>query len=240
VLDLGYHYEPLDYIFAGASAEAALTFQPGTAVGWYRTSSDWYHAGHGLHIADQQTVTFEGRAEAPCSFVRCNTVQELDLTGGYGAGGITGWAWPDIADAPQLIARFTRFSVMPDSGHWRDDWGWLVVRASHCEIYNGWTAGYNAQHWYTNCLWERVATGMSTDWPDSRFTMRNCTSIGGALSPARSGDGESVPVIIRDCAFDDTSIQNTSGTVTSYDCNATLTSAQTRVLPAGAGDVVHN
>jgi hypothetical protein len=127
--DLGYHYDPLDYAFGGVDGNTDLTFAAGTAVGWFRTSSGWYHAGHGLHLADQQTATFDGRADAPAYWVRCSVVQEGNTglwEGGYGAGGITGWADQELEDvslSPEVRARFTRFSVLAGEGgcHFRDD-----------------------------------------------------------------------------------------------------------------------
>ena len=66
--DLGYHYPPLDYLFGGVTNNANLTFSAGTAVGWFRTTQGWQHAGHGIHIADRKTVTFDGHEDAPNYF----------------------------------------------------------------------------------------------------------------------------------------------------------------------------
>jgi hypothetical protein len=128
--DLGYHYDPLDYALGGVTANANVTFAPGTAVGWFRTSSGWIHAGHGLHLDNQKIVTFDGRVDQPAWWVRCSVVQEGASglwAGGYGPGGITGWADQEAGDvtlSPELRARFTRFSVLAcDSSHFRDDWG---------------------------------------------------------------------------------------------------------------------
>ena len=141
---LGYHYDPLDYAFGGVTANAVLTFEPGTAVGWFRTSSGWNHAGHGIHIGDQKILTFNGTVEAPDCWVRCNTVQEGGTglwDGGYGPGGITGWANQylyNVSLSPEVHARFTRFSMMAgDGNHARDDYGYLIVRATDCEFYSG-------------------------------------------------------------------------------------------------------
>src|SRR5690606_4684058 len=45
--DCGYHYTPLDYLFGGCYADADLTASAGMSLGWFRTGSGWYHAGHG-------------------------------------------------------------------------------------------------------------------------------------------------------------------------------------------------
>src|SRR5205814_661770 len=54
--DLGYHYDPLDYLFGGVIAAANLTFAPATAAGWFRTS------GHpvGIQLNDRKSASFNG------------------------------------------------------------------------------------------------------------------------------------------------------------------------------------
>jgi len=241
VPDLGYHYDPLDYVFGGSIANANVTFQPGTAVGWFRTVSGWQNAGYGLHLADTKVATFAGTMEAPDYWVRCNVAQEGCngiWQGGYGPGGIDGSAWPDIANSAQIVASFTKFSMLAgDTSHYRDDWGWLVANAINCEFYGSSVGYYNGGEHYTNCLFERCSIGLSTDHAPSSFFMRNCTVNGTLVSPSRSGDGTNAPCVIRECAFDGTTI-STSGAgagVTYYDYNAFLT-ASNRTIPAGAHD----
>jgi hypothetical protein len=105
--DCGYHYFPLDYLFGGCDAYANLTFAPGTSVGWFRTSEGYYHSGHGIHIGDGYTLTFNGTQELPDYWVRRNTVQEgvTGVSEGHsGTGGITSWTWPDFSQAGRLRA----------------------------------------------------------------------------------------------------------------------------------------
>jgi hypothetical protein len=242
--DLGYHYAPLDYVFAGVTAESNLTFTAGTAAGWHRTSSGWYHAGHGIHLRDNTRATFDGTATAPTYWVRGNTVQEQDLTGGYGPGGITGWTYPSVAEAPQIQARFLRCSALANEPpHFRDDWGILVVQATHCEFWGGQMGGYDSLHSYTNCLFDRVAVWHATaDSEYPVFYLRNCTVRGGSLTFAH---WEAPPywfTSIRDCAFDGTAIStgDPSGgdpAVVDYDYNAFLTGAD-RTGPQGTYDVL--
>ena len=205
--DLGYHYDSLDYAFGGVTANANVTFAPGTAVGWFRTSSGWYHAGHGLHMGDQKVVTFDGRVDQPAWWVRCSVVQEGASSlwaGGYGPGGITGWAdqnAQDVTRSPEVLARFTRFSVLAcDSAHFRDDWGYLIVRARDCEFWGGATAGYVISCYLTNCLLDRVYSGQIAGFPGNEIQLRNCTWRGGMFQLNRSFSA--IPVSIRDCAFE--------------------------------------
>ena len=247
VPDLGYHYDPLDYAFGGVTANANVTFAPGTAVGWFRTSSGWYHAGHGLQMDDQKVATFDGRVDQPAWWVRCSVVQEgasALWAGGYGPGGITGWADQNLEDvtlAPEIRARFTRFSVLAcDSSHFRDDWGYLIVRATDCEFWGGATAGYVISCYFTNCFLDRVYGGQVAGLPGNEIQLRNCTWRGGLFQLNRSYSA--IPVSIRDTAFDGTSFdvndayaQNPS--YTDYDYNAFLTGSP-RTTPPGANDVL--
>jgi hypothetical protein len=239
--DVGFHYDPLDYAFGGSDGNANITFAAGTAVGWFRTSSGWFHAGHGLHMADTKTVTFDGRLETPDYWVRANVVQEGgngNWDGGFGPGGISGWAWPYITNSARIVARFTRFSTLAmDWSHYRDDWGWLITSATSCDFFGGRLIGYNNQQLYTNCFFDRTYASFFTDFPDSSFSMRNCTVRGGTLNPYRFNGGTNAPVVVRESAFDGTTISTTGEGLglTYYDYNAYLQGAS-QTSPGGAHD----
>ncbi|HWX19912.1 MAG TPA: hypothetical protein VN578_08415 [Candidatus Binatia bacterium] len=247
--DLGYHYDPLDYIFGGCDANTNLTFAPGTAVGWWRTSQGWTHAGHGIHIADGQAVTFSGTASAPCYWVRRSTVQEgiPGLSEGlYGPGGITGWTWPNFTQAPNLWMRFTRLSCLADDAtHIRDDNGYLIVHARDCEFWSGSLGGYASQLNYTNCLFDRANLWTSWDGQPTTnctLTIRNAAWHAGNLGPTRGSAGPWPQWTILDTAFDSTSTNfndAASGNTnyTRFDYNAFLF-GQPRLTPAGPHDVL--
>ncbi|MFM2081596.1 MAG: hypothetical protein RL380_287 [Verrucomicrobiota bacterium] len=78
--DLGYHYDPIDFVFGGCVSLADLNFNPGTIAAWFPsvTNSENYNWPWGLHVDDTNTATFAGRADARCGWVRANTVQEAD------------------------------------------------------------------------------------------------------------------------------------------------------------------
>ena len=231
--DLGYHYPPLDYVFGGTDAYTNITFTAGTAVGWFRTTSGFFHAGHGLHMDDRQIVSFNGKAKAPCYWVRCNVVQEGG-TGiwlrGNGPGGITGWADQnahDVTRSPEIWAKFTKFSVLAyDENHFRDDNGYLIVRATHSEFLSGGAGGYILSLYLTNCLMDRIAVAQNTGWTNTAFAFRNVTFHGGDLSYNRTASP--MPVTIRDSSFDGTTFSvadayNANPAVTDYAYNAFLT-----------------
>lgn len=232
--DLGYHYDPLDYIFGGCHANSNLTFTAGTAVGWFRTSSGYTHAGQGLHLGDKQIGTFSGTASAPCYWARLTTVQENDRTAGYGTGGITGWA-ANLANASTLQARFTRFSMMAgDGNHMRDDNGWFIARVQDSEFYNGGAGGYVISMYFTNCLISRMYLAQVDGNGPCGVVLRNCTMIGNLLQLVPSSSYAST-YKIWDCAFDQTTFQFSgpaaSSTYAKYDYNA-YTNA-TRPFPSG-------
>jgi hypothetical protein len=232
----GYHFYPLDYCFGGVTANANLTFAAGVAAGWFRVSSDWTHAGHGIHVGDGYSVAFNGTFEQPGFWVRCSTVQEGgngNWDGGYGPGGITGWTWPDFAQAPKVTARFTRFSILGgDTTHMRDDNGYLIINAQDCEFWGGSLGGYASQLTYTNCLFDRVSIWTSTDATITNacsFVMRNALMRGGSLALGRCCPSAYAPYYplwsIRNSAFDSCSISFSDGAsgsapVTDFDYNA--------------------
>jgi hypothetical protein len=243
--DIGYNYDPLDYCFGGVEGSGNITFAPGTAVGWFRTKAGYSGTtGYGLQMDNGKVVTFSGTEQAPCAWVRANTVQET-VNGNwpplYGAGGITGNAWPNISDSPELHARFTLFSCLAAEGQtYRDNYGWLTARCTHCEFHDGDVGYYNVRHYLTNCLLDRCAVFLHTDWSDSAVAMRNCTERGHSLDLERWNSGTNAVVSVRDCAFDSvTVITNNPGIPanTDYDYNAFLTNWG-ETLPPGPHDKI--
>ena len=246
--DLGYHYDPLDYAFGGVDSYANLTFTPGTAVGWFRTTSGYYHAGQGIHLDDSKQANFNGTAEAQCYWARCSTVQEGCnglWEGGYGTGGITSWNDSETPHAPFVNARFTRCcQFVAEAMHFRDDYGRLAIKLTDCEIYNGGIGGYWTDVALTNTLLHRVVTWQAAGDPAESFIFRNCTLRGGIFSMSRwdYGPGNNTYVSIRDCAFDGTQISTADPYAddpaeSDYDFNAFVDGAD-RIEPEGASDVV--
>jgi hypothetical protein len=239
--DLGFHYCPIDYIFAGSTTTVSVVFAPGTSVGWFRTTSGFTYAGFGLHLNDSTAATFNGTEQAPCYWVRCNTVQESDSSGGFGIGGIEGTTYPHSAATPVITATFLRCSALTDQEdmHFRDDFGTLQEQLSNCEFYTGSVGGYNVIGFYTNCLFDRVSfwhqTGDSS-YPAMYF--RNCLWHGTSLSFAHQEVSPYWITSIRDSAYDGTTI-SLSGTTNAsdYTYNAFLTGAN-RLIPTNANDVV--
>jgi hypothetical protein len=223
--DLGYHYDPLDYAFGGCTTSSNLTFTAGTAVGWFRSTSGWYHAGQGLQMSGNIKVLFSGTATLPTYWVRLNTVQEQDKTAGYGHGSIENWAWPPI---PIVRGDFLRCSAMAGesfNGYFADDFGWLRAEMKNTEFWGGALGTYGDYMAYTNCLFQRVSVGLWNGDSSGALYLQNCTMFGGVFQVQRSSGG-TTEVSVRNSAFDGTTnlltsdFYATNATYTDYDYNA--------------------
>jgi len=192
-------------------------------------------------MADQKIVTFNGRADAPAYWVRCNTAQEGATglwTNIHGTGGITGWASQSgsITNSPEIRARFTRFSMLAgDGNHLRDDNGFLILRATDCEFWRGGAGGYVLSAFVTNCLMNHVGVAQIAGLAGNAFHFRNCTFNGGYFMISR--DSGTMPVSVYDCAFDGTSITHDGYGNTDYNYNAYLTGAST-LSPIGSTNII--
>ena len=209
--DLGYHYDPLDYVFGGVEAQSNLTFAAGTAVGWF---DPWSGAAYGIILDKSVTAAFNGTATAPCWLARYDMVQE----GGNGNWTDTGCLAGIIATnpnvyysstSPQLNMQFTKCSSRNfENLIFRDIGGNFVVNANDCEFY-GPLGGYNVQFNFTNCLFFRCPPSVTSSSNASpSLSMQNCTTEHGEANPLciQHWGGATWPVSIRDCTFDGTTI----------------------------------
>jgi len=203
-----------------------VTFTAGTAAGWYRTTSGWYEAGDGLHLMNGATANLNGTATAPVWWVRLNTVQEHDLSAGYGPGGLTSWGSGPPSYVATINAQFTHCSVFySDACHFRDDGccggGYLIVNATDCEFASGGLGGYFVDLNVTNCLFDRNYVGVLNDHNSAGLALHNCTMIGYYVN-VQHWSGSTFPVNIQNCAFDGTDvsqIDNPSGSTNFVYCN---------------------
>jgi RHS repeat-associated protein len=223
VLDLGYHYDPLDYAFGGVVVNSNLTFNPGTAIGSFELPGG---SGFAIRLSGVGNVQFDGTVTAPCVLARYSTVQE----GGTGnwkdkgslafvtsASGNTG---PVEADA-----QFTHFfGLVADPNFFAEYFKPLNLQAQNCEFSSASQAAYWMGQYFTNCLFDRVQTvGIHGNFSPEGFCMRNCTMHGGSLQITRQGG--SWLAMITNCAFDgvDFSLMDTNATYTFCAYNAFLT-----------------
>lgn len=235
--DLGWHYCPLDYVFAGSTTTVSIAFAPGTAVGWFRTSSGFSHAGYGLHLSDSNNCTFAGTEQQPCYWVRCNTVTEADTSGGVGAGAIESSTYPNSPAVPVVYATFLRCSALTwgNDTYFRDDFGILAESLSHCEFWTGTVGGYGLIGNYTNCLFDRASFWHSpgdSNYPALYF--RNCFWHGGVIS----FNPNFWVTSLRDCVLDNVGITLTGSTnLSDYAYNG-FVNGSNRLIPTNSNDVV--
>jgi hypothetical protein len=243
--DLGYHYDPLDYVFGGVTANGNLTFTAGTAAGWFRSTAGWFHAGYGIHLGDSLTAAFNGQEDAPDYWVRTQTVQESmngAWTGNYGPGGIVGWA--TTTGAASIVQATYLRSVFMASGpdgdnHFRGDSGFLFVYSRNSEYYAGSMGDYGGSQYHTNALFHRCGIWWNGTVSGGVFSFRNCTFEGASFAISRSSTST---ITVRDTTFDGTTFPYTDGyasntNYTDYDYNAFLQGAA-RTPAQGAHDVI--
>ena len=240
-LDLGYHYDPLDYAFGGCSSTADLTFSAGTSVAWFGGSS-------GIGLGNNIKASFNGTAASPCYFVRYCMAQESS-SGNWedtsSLGGIVNGGSYDPENPAILEANFTRFyHSCADPGCFRDGGSGepLKITAQNCELLGNF-GGYNMMGNFTNCLMNRVGfwQGTSSSEPYEKF--KNCTFHGGYFYVVHWESG--APYWFssaRNCVFDGTviSIDDPFGSDTTYadyDYNAFVTGAS-QPYPEGAHNQV--
>jgi hypothetical protein len=246
--DLGYHYDPLDYVFGGVNAYSNVTFTAGTAMGWFNGGPGApYSQGYGIALYGSSRANFNGTATNPCVLSRNSMVQEGGngiWTAGAYLGGFIGLGGNYTeATAPTVALQFTRCFARPYEGQYFRDKGdgtLIVIRANNCEFYSGGAGGYLMYFNYTNCLFVRAGTGAQCDC-SPRLSMRNCTMIGGTLG-ADHWWGATWPVWIENCTFDGTSLtvnDNSGGNtnITYCDFNAFRTNAN-RLPVLGAHDQI--
>jgi len=215
--DRGFHYDALDYVFGGVTANTNITFAPGTAVGWFELPGS-SGPGYGISIPNGVTASLVGTADSPCILARYSTVQEgVNNTWnekGWLAG-IRGTGSMQTHNPSRIVATFLRsYLLAAGPCHFRDYNNMLRVTANHCEFYVGNQGGYNTQSAYTNTLFDRIYLVNNTGLSAASFVLRNCTHYGGWVDFGHSEP--SAPYwysSIKDCTFDRTlfSIGNPSG-----------------------------
>lgn len=237
--DLGYHYDSLDWVFGGVTANGNLTFDPGTAVGWFQTASG---NGYGIQLSNDVTNTFNGTVTLPCVFARYDTVQEGGNGNWTSQGSLAGISTVGIStNFSEIDAKFAHcYALAGDPNHFRDYLARLDVHANHSEFHSGHMAGYWLGQFMTNCLYDRLTQYGSQQKSDGLF-WRNCTMHGGQVFVVHS-QGCCWPVWIENCAFDGTTTHmddNSGGNtnITYCDFNGFLNGAQ-RLAVLGAHDQV--
>jgi len=211
--DLGYHYDPLDYLIGGVDLTNNLNFTAGTAVGWYEAYGNCnsstspgnpYFGGqpYGIAIDDGGNLSFSGTVTQPCRAALYNLVQE-------GNGNCTTYGWmagfvfngSGNLPLPQMSANFTKWSTTMAYSPLRDNWDSGIASFVNSEFYVTGLASYNSVFDYTNCLFWRSWLGVNSG---ASAGYQNCTFYNGALGLYRGAGQTASFWSILDCAFDGT------------------------------------
>ena len=235
--DLGYHYDPLDYVFGGVdgySDDSSVYFAPGTAAGWFGSVGNVGSQPYGYSLNNGALVTFSGTATAPCVFACYNTVQE---------GGNTNWVQTNSLGGilfngdnssgypPVLDAQFTKwYELSSASDHVRDNGAFGVANVRHCEFYNGMLYSTWSAYRFTNNLLQRVNVKLDSSTDGASCVFQNCTFWNGSLTLARFSGQDPASWTILNSAFDGiTNVINDglggNSDYTTINCNAFRTNA---------------
>jgi len=209
--DLGYHYDPLDYVFGGVVLDTNLTFTTGTAVGWFETDGSVSLSGqpYGISLNSGANFTSTGTATAPCWIARTMTVQEGN--GNWTAEGYLGGIIFDGSGSgglPQLNGRFTKWSSMANDGNlFRDNWAYGTASFTDCEFYSGGINSYRPPLYFTNCLFFEEGIAFWDQENAASCAFENCTFWNGGLVLCRYSGQSASFWNIQNTAFDGTAFQ---------------------------------
>ena len=216
-LDLGYHYDPLDYVFGGCDLFSNLTFATGTAIGWFEATNQVASLGqpYGISVNTNANLSFNGNATQPCYFVNYLMVQEGGNNAWTNAGYMGGIMFNNVYSGrtppppPTLSANFTIWTDNVSGNFFRDVAINRVQKNStggflNCEFYGNTISTYSVQSLcFTNCLFFRDNLAFLETFFDLTFIFNNCTFYNGGLAMHRSGVNSSFWQI-ENCSFDGT------------------------------------
>jgi hypothetical protein len=229
--DLGYHYDPLDYIARSiAVSNATLMLTNGTTVG-----IDFNGTNYAIHLNSGAKLISVGLADHLDRFVRIHAVQEMPAaSGGYYAF----FSDEDsVATQPQAQFRFTDFPLLSGSYLWFEDEASSTMSEwvhQDCQFRGGiiaWSSGVsNSLATWTNSLFERVKLTLFSSYPGDTYFWNDLFWNG--TNNFYSAGGTNT---IKDCLFVNTGIYQNTTVVGDY--NGYVTNSY-RYTPNGTNDVI--
>jgi hypothetical protein len=234
VYDLGWHYEPLDWVVSKlAVTGCTLLLTNGVSVGVY--------SDYGIELQSGARLVSEGTPSSLNRLARHNTVQEQANTNWTGGSGLV--LFKEAASAavlPEARFRFTEFPLLSAGGDHFSGGSLLGVLAlTDCQLVGGRLVFTNSASGrvlaLTNNLFEWVTNQVGLGTEGFTAYARNNLFKNGAvdLKPS-SGNGWEW----RDNVFDYVKVtQNGNGIANS--CNGYTTNV-TQLVPAGVSNVVAN
>jgi len=201
-VDLGYHYDPLDYLIGAIQVtNATITFNPGTAIGFFGTASYYY----GMLIGDNANFSSIGSPNNLIHIVGYNVVQEQNATNWITAiGGLIG---PFSTTASEVNCRFTDWSVPAQDAAYIETYSDILpVDLRDCQFRGGQLVSWGLTINLTNCLLERVNCNIFQDDTNVPIVRNNLVYWGTfGFSPTVTNS------VVRDNLFDHTAIPDYLG-----------------------------
>lgn len=232
--DIGYYYDPLDYVFYNALAtNIDIKIAPGTMVGTFGGSSDY-----GLGIGGGTRLTAIGTPTAPIKFVRYNVVQEV------GSGN---WSTTNVGNTLQVFnnqsppgevtLRFTEWRLPGEPGYHFgiQSTNTYFLAPKDSSFHGGGLISSGTSLYATNCLFEGTSFSPQTSTAGFGVLLQNDTFQNGSISFS----GVSSNFVVSDTLFDGTDLTSTNGTVV-HNYNAYVSGNNRLPLTGsnGANDVV--
>lgn len=232
--DLGYHYDPIDYVLGGVYVtNATVTINPGTVIATFGTTNNAY----GLGIGSGAQLFCQGLANSLNRIVQYNTVQEQAITNWsrVSSGSIES-EFLNVSPAATIFCRFTDWSMpAQDAPHLKGTNGICnPITLRDCQFHGGTLVSSYPTINLTNCLLEWVYASLRSADTNIPF-LRNNLFWQGTFDFAPNVTN----ALVKDNLFDQTSISNNIGTYVTYNggYNAFVTNYN-RLQPAFANDVI--
>jgi hypothetical protein len=148
-VDLGYHYDPIDFAIDIAVSNATVTVLPGTVLAGYGTE-------YGIYLFTNGIVNCQGTATSPNYLVQYNTVQEQSNTNWETMSWDGLLLTPDEADSSSANFAFTDWSVLAGANEISGQSVACPVALQNCQLYTGYINATGPVMSVTNCLFQRA------------------------------------------------------------------------------------
>jgi hypothetical protein len=242
--DLGYHYDPIDYlVYYLWITNAALTVTGGAVIAYYNDI--------GVILTDGSSINSTGTPLAPNWFVRNSTVQEQPVS--IGSGSATAVDSYHTSTAPIGQFLFTKFACLATSSsgssyylyHGGFNFAYSNLLVQNCEFWNGqnnFSGGNLVQATLRNNLFARsqfIATAVSYTNDTLCLTNNLFWGIGGAGGTSRikfnsASDTNNVWIAYNN-AFDTCNINSVSTGTNGYNAYLNCTNY---ISPTNATDII--
>lgn len=226
-LDLGFHYDPLDWeLGAVLVTNALITVNPGAAIAGFGTNA----VSYGLAIGQGASLQCQGTPTTPNWIVQFNSVQEQPYTSWFrDTNGVISSEFQGLSPGSTINFRFTDFAMPSlDAPVFNGPTNSGPFNFQDCEVHGGKLVTVRPTVNLTNCLLERAFTDLE---PKDGLTaaFRVGLVYGGTFTFAPSNS------VVEDVLFDSPTISNWNGYNGGY--NAYITGLS-RLSPTKTSDII--